>query len=273
MLRSLARPAAASSSTFAARRPWALAARRLFIQTESTPNPEALKFLPGKDVLESGSRDFRSLKDAQASPLARRLFATEGVTSVFLAADFVTVSKSDEMDWVALKPQIFGAMMDFYASGEPVLSEESGSEELDSLVITDDDSEVVQMIKEPARDARPGDEVRSELSRGVIWYQGAARDADPAVGARGRRRHRLPRLRRRERRRHAADAGLLRRLPVLLGHAQGWHREHAAPLHPGGQGGPRHCSRRRGDGIRDAVVTALVNMMDLVKTKPPKPRD
>ena len=245
MLRSLARPAAASSSTFAARRPWALAARRLFIQTESTPNPEALKFLPGKDVLESGSRDFRSLKDAQASPLARRLFATEGVTSVFLAADFVTVSKSDEMDWVALKPQIFGAMMaraaaadtaarassaraplaaatqhtasaqDFYASGEPVLSDESGSEELDSLVITDDDSEaraslggrrgagavpVECPLREPlSRGAggaddqgacsrcASGDDRISELSRGVIWYQGAARDADPAVGARGRR--------------------------------------------------------------------------------------
>mmetsp|Transcript_8161 Transcript_8161/g.24624 ORF Transcript_8161/g.24624 Transcript_8161/m.24624 type:complete len:243 (+) Transcript_8161:73-801(+) len=242
MLRSLARPAAASSSTFAARRPWALAARRLFIQTESTPNPEALKFLPGKDVLESGSRDFRSLKDAQASPLAWRLFATEGVTSVFLAADFVTVSKSDEMDWVALKPQIFGAMMDFYASGEPVLSEESGSEELDSLVITDDDSEVVQMIKEllemrirPSVQEDGGDIVYrgfdDESGVVTLQMQGSCAGCPSSsvtlkAGIENMLRHYIPEVK--EVRDIAAD---------------------------------------------DEEMGFEVNMMDLVKTKPPKPRD
>jgi len=123
--------------------------RSLFIQTESTPNPESLKFLPGKPVLEAGTRDYRTLKDAQASPLARKLFATEGVTSVFLATEFVTVGKDKDADWIALKPLVFGAIMDHYASGEPiVLDSGSAGEELDSLVIRDDDSEVVQMIKE-----------------------------------------------------------------------------------------------------------------------------
>mmetsp|Transcript_5837 Transcript_5837/g.8556 ORF Transcript_5837/g.8556 Transcript_5837/m.8556 type:complete len:250 (+) Transcript_5837:2-751(+) len=133
------------------RRPALLRAgvRRLFIQTESTPNPEALKFIPGKPVLESGTRDFRSLKEAQASPLARRLFAAEGVASVFLSVEFVTVGKSKEADWLALKPLVFGAIMDHYAAGEPALNDGDGAdEEVDSLTIRDDDSEVVQMIKE-----------------------------------------------------------------------------------------------------------------------------
>jgi hypothetical protein len=99
------------------RRPWVTAVRRLFIQTETTPNPDSLKFIPGKPVLESGTRDYRSLKDAQASPLARRLFATEGVSSVFLSSDFVTVGKQKDSDWVALKPLVFGAIMDHYAAG------------------------------------------------------------------------------------------------------------------------------------------------------------
>jgi len=122
--------------------------RRIFIQTESTPNPDSLKFLPGKAVLEAGAgaRDFRSLRDAQASPLARKLFQTDGVAGVFLSGDFLTVSKEGEADWLTLKPQIFEAIMDFYATGDPIMGE--SGEELDSLVITDDDSEVVQMIKE-----------------------------------------------------------------------------------------------------------------------------
>ena len=123
--------------------------RRMFIQTESTPNPDSLKFLPGKPVLESGAREYKSFREAQASPLARALFKTEGVAGVFLASDFVTVSKAANVEWLTLKPQIFASMMDFYASGEAVLAEtgETADEE-DSLIIKDDDSEVVQMIKE-----------------------------------------------------------------------------------------------------------------------------
>lgn len=119
----------------------------MFIQTESTPNPDSLKFLPGKEVMPSGSRDFRSFREAQVSPLAKKIFQMEGVTGVFLASDFVTVSKNEEADWLTLKPQVFASIMDFYAEGEGVLGD-GGAEEADSLVILDDDSEVVQMIKE-----------------------------------------------------------------------------------------------------------------------------
>ena len=125
--------------------------RSLFIQTEPTPNPDSLKFLPGKPVLDGGGmgRDFRSFREAQISPLAKTLFQTEGVEGVFLAADFITVSKNGEAEWLTLKPQLFASIMDFYASGEPVLGAADGSEpEEDSLIIKDDDSEVVQMIKE-----------------------------------------------------------------------------------------------------------------------------
>jgi len=119
----------------------------MFIQTESTPNPDSLKFIPGKTVLEAGTKEFRNLREAQVSPLARKLFQTEGVTGVYFSSDFVTVSKDGDADWVALKPQIFANIMDFFDSGEPVLVEGDDAER-DSLLITDDDSEVVQMIKE-----------------------------------------------------------------------------------------------------------------------------
>jgi Fe-S cluster biogenesis protein NfuA len=121
--------------------------RSLFIQTASTPNPDSLKFLPGKEVLEGGTKDFRSFKEAQASPLAKRLFQVDGVVGVMLANDFIAVSKSEESDWLTLKPQIFASIMDFYAAGEAAMGGDE-AEEVDSLEIHDDDSEVVQMIKE-----------------------------------------------------------------------------------------------------------------------------
>ena len=170
--------------------------RSMFIQTEPTPNPDSLKFLPGKPVLDVGqTRDYRSFREAQASPLAKALFQTEGVAGVFLSADFITISKSDEAEWLTLKPQVdrhaplltrllrpplvccqplrppnpiisrlhpvdlpillphspllgqlFASIMDFYAGGEDALH--GDSEEPDSLLVNDDDSEVVQMIKE-----------------------------------------------------------------------------------------------------------------------------
>lgn len=119
----------------------------MFIQTEPTPNPDSLKFIPGKPVLSSGTRDFRNFREAQLSPLAKKFFQMDGISGVFLATDFVTVSKQEDADWLTLKPQIFAGIMDFYSSGEPALSEEDGAN-VDSLEITDDDSEVVQMIKE-----------------------------------------------------------------------------------------------------------------------------
>ena len=123
--------------------------RSIFIQTQSTPNPLSLMFLPGKPVYEDGpSINFSSAREAMRSPLAKRLFAIDGVTSVFFSAEYVTVTKTDTHECGVLKPEIFAAVMDFYASGDAVVNE--GEEDLVAAgtAINDDDDEIVAMIKE-----------------------------------------------------------------------------------------------------------------------------
>ena len=121
----------------------------MFIQTESTPNPQTLKFLPGKVVLDSGTADFRSADDAEESPLAERLFAIRGVTGVFFGYDFVTVTK-DDTDWQHLKPAILGSIMEHYMSGAPIMGGLSGKAATDSEDEFFDpaDETVVATIKE-----------------------------------------------------------------------------------------------------------------------------
>ncbi|MGN6143671.1 MAG: NifU family protein [Mesorhizobium sp.] len=122
----------------------------MFIQTESTPNPATLKFLPGKEVLRDGTADFRDAATAsEASPLAARLFSIPGVTGVFFGYDFITVTK-DGPDWQHLKPAILGAIMEHFMSGQPVMAnagsshvEENGEEFYDK-----EDEEIVVTIKE-----------------------------------------------------------------------------------------------------------------------------
>ena len=93
----------------------------MFIQTETTPNPNTLKFLPGQDVLGVGAVEFTDAAKAGNSPLATALFAIDGVAGVFLGGDFVTISKADGGDWSTVKTQVLAAIMDHYASGKPVL--------------------------------------------------------------------------------------------------------------------------------------------------------
>ena len=100
----------------------------MFIQTEQTPNPETLKFIPGKEVLASGTAEFKDAQSAARSPLGVRLFTVEGVVGVFLGADFIAVTKGAEKEWQILKPSILGAIMEHYASGEPLLREASQGE-------------------------------------------------------------------------------------------------------------------------------------------------
>lgn len=121
--------------------------RSMFIQTQPTPNPQSLMFLPGKPVLENGSIDYPTRREGMKSPLARKLFSIDGVQSVFFGNDFVTVRKSEDHDWALLKPEVFAAIMDFYASGEPVVLEGEALEN-DTSAIHEDDSEIVAMIKE-----------------------------------------------------------------------------------------------------------------------------
>jgi Fe-S cluster biogenesis protein NfuA len=118
----------------------------MFIQTEETPNPATLKFIPGRTVLPEGTRDFRSAEEAHVSPLADRIFAVDGVSGVFLGHDFVTVTK-DSAEWPHLKPAVLGAIMEHYLSGAPVLA--AGSEEdADDTNFSEDDAETVAVIKE-----------------------------------------------------------------------------------------------------------------------------
>jgi Fe-S cluster biogenesis protein NfuA len=94
----------------------------MFIQTEATPNPATLKFIPGRTVLDTGTMEFSNREAATRSPLAERLFDVQGVTSVFYGSDFVTVTK-DDSDWQHLKPAILGAIMEHYMSGAPLLAD------------------------------------------------------------------------------------------------------------------------------------------------------
>ena len=120
----------------------------MFIQTEATPNPATLKFLPGKPVLPGGTRDYRDAEQAAESPLAQKLFSVAGVSGVFLGQDFITVSKTDA-EWQHLKPAILGLIMDHYLSGAPMLVGADQLEEPDADEFFDQsDSEIVSTIKQ-----------------------------------------------------------------------------------------------------------------------------
>ncbi len=118
----------------------------MFIQTEETPNPATLKFLPGRVVLDEGTRDFRSASEAEVSPLASRIFAVDGVSGVFLGSDFVTVTR-DGAEWPHIKPAVLGAIMEHYLSGAPALDEGS-AEDADDGNFDEADAETVAVIKE-----------------------------------------------------------------------------------------------------------------------------
>ncbi|KAG5670461.1 hypothetical protein PVAND_000724 [Polypedilum vanderplanki] len=120
--------------------------RNMFIQTQDTPNPDSLKFLPGKEVLGKGNTmDFASQNDATSSPLAKLIFRVEGVRGVFFGGDFITITKQEDADWGLIKPEIFAIIMDFFASGLPIVHEKKDNS---VTQIEEDDDEVVAMIKE-----------------------------------------------------------------------------------------------------------------------------
>ncbi|MBR2535188.1 MAG: NifU family protein [Hyphomicrobium sp.] len=118
----------------------------MFIQTEATPNPATLKFIPGKPVLEDGTADFRSRNEASKSPLATRLFDIDGVNGVFLGADFISVTKG-EIEWQHLKPMVLGAIMEHYVAGGSTATDEGANDE-DEGSFDPADAETVATIKE-----------------------------------------------------------------------------------------------------------------------------
>jgi Fe-S cluster biogenesis protein NfuA len=124
--------------------------RPMFIQTEATPNPATLKFIPGRTVLDSGTMEFTSREAAARSPLAEKLFGVPGVTSVFYGSDFVTVTKNDS-DWQHLKPAILGAIMEHYMSGAPLMADgivASGDADGEDEFFDEQDAETVEAIKD-----------------------------------------------------------------------------------------------------------------------------
>jgi len=152
----------------------------MFIQTESTPNPATLKFLPGQAVLDAGTADFPNADTAGKSPLAQRVFAVEGVTAVFFGNDFVTVTKAEGVEWDHIKPSILGAIMEHFQSGQPVL--EGAAAETGHAAHDGPDGEIVNQIKElldtrvrPAVAQDGGDITFHGFDRGIVYLhmQGA----------------------------------------------------------------------------------------------------
>ncbi|MGB0720182.1 MAG: NifU family protein [Bdellovibrionales bacterium] len=115
----------------------------MFIQTQATPNPATIKFLPGETVLAKGLKDYPSVEAASGSPLAQRLFSLQGVSGVFLGPDFVSVSKADDTDWSMLKPMVLAALMEHFSTGQPVVIEVAKTDEVDEA-----DDEITAQIKE-----------------------------------------------------------------------------------------------------------------------------
>ena len=144
----------------------------MFIQTEQTPNPATLKFLPGRDVLGHGTADFPTVETAVRSPLAQRLFEIEGVAGVFLGADFVTITKEGDRDWYLLKPSILGVIMEHFTAGRPVINETTA----DDNAAHEDDDEIVAQIKElldtrvrPAVAQDGGDITFQGFENGIVY--------------------------------------------------------------------------------------------------------
>lgn len=142
----------------------------MFIQTEDTPNPSTLKFIPGQIVMSAGTADFRTADSAGRSPLARALFGVSGVDGVFLGSDFVSVTKAADAEWFSVKPAVLAAIMDHYTSGLPAV------EEAEAAGTGEPDSEIVVQIKEiletrvrPAVAQDGGDIVFHDFDDGVVY--------------------------------------------------------------------------------------------------------
>ena len=148
----------------------------MFIQTEATPNPATLKFLPGRAVLETGTLDLRSRDEATQSPLAERLFAVDGVRGVFFGSDFIAVTKDDAAEWQHLKPMILGGIMEHFMSGVPLLNGASAETDEADEFFDAADADTVATIKElietrvrPAVASDGGDITFKGFKDGVVY--------------------------------------------------------------------------------------------------------
>jgi NFU1 iron-sulfur cluster scaffold homolog, mitochondrial len=153
----------------------------MFIQTEATPNPATLKFLPGRDVHPAGPVEFNDQDAALVSPLASALFGVDGVKRVFFGADFITVTKTDGIDWPHIKPSLLGAIMDTYVSGKPVMNEGvTLAVETQSATYEGDTAQIVREIEDllatrvrpaVAQDGGDIDFDRFDAETGVVYVR------------------------------------------------------------------------------------------------------
>ena len=150
----------------------------MFIQTEQTPNPQTLKFLPGKVVMDEGTAFYQNIDEARDSPFAKRLFAIEGVSGVFFGSDFITITKSDAYDWEVMKPSVLGGIIDHFNSGDITVEKEVEKEAKKSLQTNEDDSDIVKQIKElldtrvrPAVAMDGGDIIYDDFADGVVYLK------------------------------------------------------------------------------------------------------
>ena len=153
----------------------------MFIQTEETPNPATLKFLPGQTVLGTGTANFSEGDNTESSPLAKKLFGVDGVVGVFLGSDFITITKKEDFLWEHIKPALLGTIMDFLQSGEEIFNEESGDDSSDDIHEGPDSETVKKIIDLLDTRVRPavaqdgGDITFQSFEEGVVYLhmQGA----------------------------------------------------------------------------------------------------
>lgn len=148
----------------------------MFIETELTPNPETQKFLPGQAVLPMGSMTFDTLEEAEKSPLATTLLSAGGVKSVFLGADFIAVTKDESEDWIDIKPVVLSAIMQFFATGQPVVEGDLAS--VNEMDVNPEDEDIILQIKDlldqkirPAVAQDGGDIVFHGFQEGVVYLR------------------------------------------------------------------------------------------------------
>ncbi len=153
----------------------------MFIQTEQTPNPQTLKFLPGKVVMEDGTAFYQNIGEASNSPFAKRLFSVDGVEGVFFGSDFITITKNQSLEWQVMKPSILSSIMDHYNSNEETIIHEIKNEN-NSLKSDENDNDIVKQIKElldtrvrPAVAMDGGDIIYDSFKDGIVYLhmQGA----------------------------------------------------------------------------------------------------
>ena len=203
----------------------------MYIETETTPNPATYKFLPGQQVMASGTREFTSPEEAAASPLADTLYSLGDVTGVFFGSDFISVTAAPGIDWSQLKPQVVAMLLDHFASGAP-------------LFAGGDASAIAVPPEEEAVEDDPADADIVAQIKDLLETPGS-----PGC-SRGRWRHRLSRISRRHR--LPFDAGCMFRLPVVDGYAQARHRR------------PAQALRARSDGSSRSLMNDQVRMRTLV---------